>query len=119
MPSKLDPHVAMIENWLAAEPQLTALAIVSRLSDNYPEQFGKRHHSIVQRLLKSLRTKGAKKLFAPASATTTTTLSPGSVDGSGYGGPNPSTALSPTLASKILTQHGSVDLGSSATTAIR
>jgi hypothetical protein len=23
MPSKLDPHVALIEGWLAAEPQLT------------------------------------------------------------------------------------------------
>jgi hypothetical protein len=62
MPSKLDPHVAMIENWLAAEPQLTALAIVSRLSEKYPEQFGKRQHSIVQRLLKSLRSKAAKGL---------------------------------------------------------
>jgi hypothetical protein len=28
MPSKLDPHIATIENWLAAEPQLTALAIL-------------------------------------------------------------------------------------------
>src|SRR5215475_16057667 len=28
MPSKLDPHLALIENWLALEPQLTALAIV-------------------------------------------------------------------------------------------
>jgi hypothetical protein len=26
MPSKLDPHVATIGDWLAAEPQLTALA---------------------------------------------------------------------------------------------
>ena len=31
MPSKLDPHLATIEGWLAAEPQLTALAIVGRL----------------------------------------------------------------------------------------
>jgi class 3 adenylate cyclase len=52
-------------------------------------------------------------------ATTTATLSPGSVDGSGYRGPDPSTALSPARASKALTQCGSVDLGSSATTAIR
>ena len=50
MPSKLDPHVATIEGWLAAEPQLTALAIVGRLSERYPEQFGTRQHSIVQRL---------------------------------------------------------------------
>lgn len=51
MPSKLDPHVATIEAWLAAEPQLTALAIVVRLSEKHPEQFGTRQHSIVQRLL--------------------------------------------------------------------
>jgi hypothetical protein len=119
MPSKLDPHVAMIENWLAAEPQLTAFAIVSRLSDKYPGQFGKRQHSIVQRLLKSLRNKSAKKLFTPPSATTTAAFSPGPVDGSGCQGPEPSTALSLNQASKVLTQHGSVHLGSPAATAIR
>jgi hypothetical protein len=31
MPSKLDPHVALIESWLAAEPQLTAIAIGLRV----------------------------------------------------------------------------------------
>ncbi len=60
MPSKLDPHVATIEDWLAAEPQLTALAIVGRLSEKHPEQFGTRQHSIVQRLLKALRKKAAE-----------------------------------------------------------
>ena len=119
MPSKLDPHLAMIENWLAAEPQLTALAIVSRLSDRYPEQFGKKQHSIVQRLLKSLRNNAAKKLFTPPNATTTATFSPGSVDGSGCQGPDPSTALSLTQTSTGLTQHGSVQLGVSAAMAIR
>src|ERR1700680_4088782 len=54
MPSKLDPHIATIEGWLAAQPQLTALAIVGRLSERYPEQFGTRQHSIVQRLLRAL-----------------------------------------------------------------
>jgi hypothetical protein len=119
MPSKLDPHLPMIENWLAAEPQLTALAIVSWLSDRYPEQFGKKQHSIVQRLLKSLRNNAAKKLFTPPSATTTATFSPGSVDGSGCQGPDPSTALSLTPTSKGLTQHGSAQLGVSAVMAIR
>ena len=47
MPSKLDAHIAMIEGWLAAQPQLTALAIVGRLSEKYPEEFGTRQHSIV------------------------------------------------------------------------
>src|SRR6266576_161253 len=32
MPSKLDPHLGAIDSWLAAEPQLTALAIVRRLA---------------------------------------------------------------------------------------
>src|SRR6202007_846531 len=32
MPSKLDPHLATIESWLATEPQITALAIVRRLA---------------------------------------------------------------------------------------
>jgi hypothetical protein len=39
MPS-LDPHLARIESWLAAEPQLIALAIVGRLSERDPETFG-------------------------------------------------------------------------------
>jgi hypothetical protein len=60
MPSKLDPHVVTIEYWLAAEPQLTALAIVGRLNEKHPEQFGMKQHSIVQRLLKALRKKIAE-----------------------------------------------------------
>jgi hypothetical protein len=53
----LDPHVTTIEAWLAAEPLLTTLAIVGRLSESYPEQLSKKQHSIVQRLLKALRRK--------------------------------------------------------------
>ena len=90
--SMLDPHVDMIEDWLAAEPQLTALAIVSRLSERHPHQFGKKQHSIVQRLLKALRKKAAEKLVAEA---TVTAPSPGPVDGSGYMGPTRPQTLSP------------------------
>jgi hypothetical protein len=50
----LDPHIAAIEGWLAEQPQLTALAIVGRLSEKYPEEFGTKQHSIVQRLLRAL-----------------------------------------------------------------
>jgi hypothetical protein len=64
MPSKLDPHVATIEDWLVVEPQLTALAIVGRLTEKHPEQFGTRQHSIVQRLLRALRKKAAENLIA-------------------------------------------------------
>ena len=92
MPSKLDPHVGTIETWLAAEPQLTAIAIVGRLSEKHP-QFGTKQHSIVQRLLKVLRRNAAEKLIAqePLGATTDAPA-PGAVDGSGYGGPDPPTA---------------------------
>src|SRR6516225_2680299 len=64
MPSKLDPHIAAIEGWLAAQPQLTALAIVNRLREKHPEEFGTRQHSIVQRLLRALRRKTAEQLVA-------------------------------------------------------
>ena len=88
MPSKLDPHLALIENWLALEPQLTALAIVGRLAERDPEHFGPKQHSIVQRLLRSLRIKGAQRLIAePPSPTRNTkeeTASAGPVDGPGY-----------------------------------
>ena len=91
MPSMLDPHVATIEGWLAAEPQLTALAIVGRLSQRHPEQFCKKQHSIVQRLLKALRRKAAERLMAemvprvaPAAA-----LLPGAVDGAACVGTPP------------------------------
>jgi hypothetical protein len=47
-----------------AQPQLTALAIVGRLSEKYPEEFGTRQHSIVQRLLRALRRKAADQLVA-------------------------------------------------------
>jgi hypothetical protein len=61
MPSKLDPHVVLIEGWLAAEPQLTAIAIVGRLADLHPDRFGKEQHSIVQRLLRALRKSAAQR----------------------------------------------------------
>jgi hypothetical protein len=40
----LDPHVVTIEGWLAVEPQLTAIAIVGRLSENHPHQFCRKQH---------------------------------------------------------------------------
>jgi Integrase core domain len=116
MPSKLDPHVATIEDWLAAEPQLTALTIVGRLSEKHPEQFGAKQHSIVQRLLKMLRKKAVEKLIAqepPSPAMTATPLT-GAVDGSGYGGPDPPTAPTIERASKSPGCNRSITVGSPA-----
>ncbi|UPT92192.1 hypothetical protein HAP41_0000047465 (plasmid) [Bradyrhizobium barranii subsp. apii] len=94
MPSKLDPHIAAIEAWLAEQPQLTALAIVGRLREKHPEEFGKRQHSIVQRLLRALRRRAAERLVAqgPLDDATTAAPWPGAVDGPGYVGPDPPTA---------------------------
>jgi len=88
MPSILDPHVATIEGWLAAEPQLTALAILGRLAERHPDQFGPPQHLIVQRLLKALRIKTAQQIIASMPSP----RPPGAVDGSGYGRPDPTTA---------------------------
>jgi hypothetical protein len=97
MPSKLDPHVALIEGWLAAEPQLTAIAIVGRLADLHPDQFGKKQHSIVQRLLRALRRSAAQRLIAETAGEGYENVAqpPGAVDGSGYAGPDPPTAPLP------------------------
>lgn len=94
MPSKLDPHVALIEGWLAAEPPLTAIAIVGRLAELHPDQFGKKQHSIVQRLLRALRKGAAHRLIAAATAEghESSGQPPGAVDGSGYVRPDPPTA---------------------------
>lgn len=94
MPSKLDPHIAVIEDWLVEQPQLTALAIVGRVREAHPEEFGARQHSIVQRLLRALRRSAAEQLAAqgPLGDATTAAPLPGLVDGSGYVGPDPPTA---------------------------
>ena len=64
MPSKLDPHLAAIRDWLTAEPDITALTIVGRLAGIDPATFGDKQHSIVQRLLRTLRHKAAETLLA-------------------------------------------------------
>ena len=114
MPSKLDPHVATIKDWLAAEPQLTAIAIVGRLSEKHPDQFGTKQHSIVQRLLKALRKKAAKNLFAESLGTTAVVPTPGAVDGSGYRGPDPPTAPPTEQAWKARWRGRSLDIRSTA-----
>lgn len=67
-PSMLDPHLANIERWLAAEPRLTALAILGRLAERCSEKFGPPQHTIVQRLLRSLRRKAAETIILRTAA---------------------------------------------------
>ena len=89
MPSKLEPHLATIESWLAADPQLTALAIVRRLLHRSGD-VQRQPTSIVQRLLRSLRRNAAETVIAAMTAQTATTaqtMRPGPVDGAACVGP--------------------------------
>ena len=92
MPSMLDPHVAAIEGWLVAEPRLTALTILSRLSASHPSEFGPPQQTTIQRLLKTLRAKTAGQAMVASMDTDPSSASPGTMDGSGYVGPDPPTA---------------------------
>ena len=102
MPSKLDPHLAAIEGWIAAEPQITALAIVARLAAIDPATFGDRQHSIVQRFPKALRRKAAEAaIAATAPGPETGATLTGSVDGAPRDGRSaPPTAPPPEPASR-------------------
>jgi hypothetical protein len=90
-----------------------------RLSVRHPEQFGTKQHSIVQRLLKTLRKKAAEKLIAqePPCPAMTTAPPPGAVDGSGYARPDPPTAPPVEPALEVGTLNGPIHTGSSAPTA--
>ena len=83
MPSKLDPHLATIESWLTTEPQITALEIARRLAATDPVTFSDRQHSIVQRLIRSLRRKAKETVIVAmaAQASTEAAIRPGPVDG--------------------------------------
>jgi len=83
MPSLLDPHVGDIELWLAAEPALTALAILGRLAERFPDKFGPPQHTIVQRVLRTLRRKAAGLLILQAESlafTVPTMMTPRTAD---------------------------------------
>ena len=88
MPSKLDPHLAMIENWVATEPQITAVDIVRRLAAIDPATFGNQQYSIVRRLIRSLRRKLAETVLVDTAeqASIPTAVRPGPVDGASCGG---------------------------------
>jgi hypothetical protein len=99
MPSMLDPHLAEIERWLTAEPRLTALAILGRLAEHSPEKFGPPQHTIVQRLLRSLRRNAAEVIIARmAGGTASTTIGdPGTGTGAACDGHSATSPVPPIL----------------------
>ena len=66
MPSILDPHLPVIEDWFAAEPQVTAITLLGRLAERCPGTVGPPQHTPVQRLLQALRRQAAAQLLASA-----------------------------------------------------
>src|SRR6516164_2908872 len=93
MPSKLDPHVALIEGWLAAEPWLTAIAIVGRLAELHPDQAT----SSIQSCSVSCEpcARAPRRDFSlrrQLREYENVAHPPGAVDGSSYAGPDPTTA---------------------------
>ena len=64
----LDPYVVHMEAWLAAEPHLTAVAIVDRLRDCAPNSFGDQQLGTLQRFVQSWRARTAKLLIDGAEA---------------------------------------------------
>ena len=108
MPSMLDPHLADIERWLAAEPHLTALAILGRLAERCSEQFGPPQHTIVQRLLRSLR-RNAAEVIIPRMAGRTATAAvgdPGTGAGAACDGHSATSPVPPILRAMTQPQTG-------------
>jgi hypothetical protein len=65
----LDPYIPIIEEWLAAVPNLSAVDLLSRLEAHAPGRFGLRQRRKVQRLVKNLRSKAARQLISSAEIT--------------------------------------------------
>jgi hypothetical protein len=65
----LDSHIALIEEWLATAPHLSAVDILVRLGEHVPDRFGKRQLRTVQRLVKKWRARAAHQLINSAEAT--------------------------------------------------
>jgi hypothetical protein len=108
MPSMLDPHLADIERWLAAEPRLTALAILGRLTEHAPEKFGPPQHTIVQRLLRSLR-RNATEVIIPrmAGGTAPATIGdPGNGAGAACDGHSATSPVPPILRAMMQPRAG-------------
>jgi hypothetical protein len=68
-PSMMDPHISVIEEWLAAEPHLRAVEILARLDGREAGSFGEKQLRTVQRLVKAWRGRTARLLIDGAETT--------------------------------------------------
>ena len=59
----LDPHRAEIETWLEARPEMTAVAVLTRLRARHPDRFADVHLRTVQRAVKVWREQQARRVI--------------------------------------------------------
>ena len=62
-PTMLDAYAKTIEDWMAKEPHLSAIAILDRLKQLAPEKFTTHQRRTVQRILRTWRGKAARTLL--------------------------------------------------------
>ena len=62
-PSMLDPHRGAIQEWLDAEPAITAVEVLARLKAHHPGRFTDIHLRTVQRAVKVWREQQAKRVI--------------------------------------------------------
>ncbi|WFU80512.1 hypothetical protein QA645_39605 [Bradyrhizobium sp. CIAT3101] len=63
-PSMLDPYIHIIEEWLAAAPQLPAVDLLSGLETHAPGRCSDHERRTVQRLVKNWRSTAARQLIS-------------------------------------------------------
>jgi hypothetical protein len=62
-PARLDPHRSEIAGWLDAEPAITAVEVLARLTTRYPDRFTAKHLRSTQKMVRAWRTDQAKRVI--------------------------------------------------------
>ena len=62
-PARLDPHRSEIDAWLDAEPAITAVEVLARLTTRYPDRFTAKHLRSTQKMVRAWRTEQAKRVI--------------------------------------------------------
>ena len=67
-PARLDPHRSEIDAWLDAEPAITAVEVLARLTTRYPDRFTAKHLRSTQKMVRAWRTDQAKRVIRSGTA---------------------------------------------------
>ena len=67
-PARLDPHRSEIDAGLDAEPAITAVEVLARLTTRYPDRFTAKHLRSTQKMVRAWRTDQAKRVIRSGTA---------------------------------------------------